>query len=42
VRQLINKNLNSAGDHIEENEMDDVCSTYDGEERCIQGSGGKI
>jgi hypothetical protein len=30
-----------SGDQIEKNEMDGTCSTYGGEERCIQGSGGE-
>jgi len=42
VRQLNNEELNSAGDHIEENEMDEASSTYDGEERYIQSFGGEI
>jgi hypothetical protein len=29
------------GDKIEKNEMGDACSMYEGEERCIQGFGGK-
>ena len=29
-----------SGDQIEKNEMDGACSTYGGEERCIQGFGG--
>ena len=29
-------------DQIEKNEMGGVCSTYGGEERCIQGFGGEI
>jgi len=28
-------------DQIKKNEMDGACSTYGGEERCIQGFGGK-
>ena len=34
MRQLNNEELHSEGDHIEENEMDVVCSKYDGEEKC--------
>ena len=29
------------GDQIEKNEMGGACSTYGGEERCIQGFGGE-
>jgi len=29
------------GDQIEMNEMGGACSTYGGEERCIQGFGGE-
>jgi hypothetical protein len=42
MRQLNNKELNSAGDRIEENEMEEACSTYDEEKSCIQGFGGEI
>jgi hypothetical protein len=28
-----------SGDKIEKNEMGGVCSTYGGEERCVQGFG---
>jgi len=30
-----------SGDKIEKNEVGGVCSTYDGEERCLQGFGGE-
>jgi hypothetical protein len=30
------------GDLIEKNEMGGTCSTYEGEEMCIQGYGGEI
>jgi hypothetical protein len=30
-----------SGDQIEKNEMGGACSTYGGEERCIQDVGGK-
>jgi hypothetical protein len=30
-----------SGDQIEKNEMGGAFSTYEGEERCIQGSGGE-
>ena len=29
------------GDHIKKNEMGGACSTYGGEEMCIQGFGGE-
>ena len=29
------------GDQIKKNKMDGACSTYGGEERCIQGFGGE-
>jgi len=29
-----------SGDQIDKNEKDDACSTYEGEERFIQGLGG--
>ena len=31
-----------SGDKIEKNEMGGACSTYGGEERCVQGFGGEI
>jgi len=49
-RELHNEELNDfyvlltqycSGDQIEKNEMDGACSTYGGEERGIQGSGGE-
>ena len=42
MRQLNNEALNSVGDHIEDNKVDETCSTYGEEERCIQGFGGEI
>jgi hypothetical protein len=30
-----------SGDQIEKNEMGGACSTYGGEERCMQGFGGE-
>jgi hypothetical protein len=30
-----------SGDQVEKNEMGGSCSTYGGEERCMQGSGGE-
>jgi hypothetical protein len=30
-----------SGDQIDKNEMGGACSTYEGEERCIQGFGGE-
>jgi hypothetical protein len=30
-----------AGDKIEKNEIGGACSTYGGEERCVQGFGGE-
>ena len=30
-----------SSDHVEKNEMGGACSTYGGEERCIQGFGGE-
>ena len=33
--------LNFSGDELEKNEMGVACSTYGGEESCIQGFGGE-
>ena len=46
-RKLHNEELNdlltqyASGDKIEKNEMGGACSTYEGEERCIQDFGGE-
>ena len=39
--ELLTIHVYYAGDQIEKNEMGGACSTYGGEERCIQGFGGK-
>jgi len=47
-RQLHNKQLNDlysltkySGDQVEKSEMGGACSTYGGEEMCMQGFGGE-
>ena len=39
--EITNIRIIKVGDKIEKNEMGGACSTYGGEERCIQGFGGE-
>jgi hypothetical protein len=43
LRKLLNEELTQycAGEQVENNEIGGACSTYGGEERCIQGFGGE-